>query len=157
MVLDEAKKTALARLYSTPGSPAAFSNVNALYREVKRNRDTLPYITRADIVKFLSGIEAHTLTRKRYKPRRGKLPKIIASSQKYQFIADLANVSTYSEENDSVRYLLCVVDGFSRMGFVKKLTNKSGRSTVEALDRILDRSDGPPIKFQTDLGIITNY
>ena len=152
MVLDEEKRRAIAQIYETPGSPAAFSNVNSIYKEVQRNRDSLPYITKKDIVEFLSGVESYTLTKPKVKPGSGrKLPKIVCGTQRFQYVSDLASMETYSAENDRVKYLLCVSDCFSKMLFVEPLTNKSGRSVVEALDKILDRA-GIPAKFQTDRG-----
>ena len=153
MVLTDEKRRVLTEMWETPGGPSAFSSVDSLYREVKKNRHRLPYITRPDIVKFLSSIDSYTLTKQSRKPgSKKKLPKIVCAYTGYQMVADLMSVATYAAENDHVRYLLCVVDCFSRMSFVEPLLSKSGRSVVEALDKIFDRSK-IPAKFQTDRGM----
>ena len=153
MVLTQEKRKVLEDMYQTPGGASAFSSVDSMYREVKKNRHRLPYITRADIVKFLSEIESYTLTKQTKRPgSKKKLPKIVCPYVGYQFVGDLCSVKVYSADNDNVNYLLVIVDCFSKMGFVEPLITKSGRSVVAGLEKIFERSQ-IPAKLQTDRGM----
>ena len=151
MVLTEEKKIAISKLYSSPGSAAAFSSPTALYKEVQRNRDTLPYITMPDIKEYLQGIESYTMTRPVYRARKTKMPKIVCASQGYQFCVDLCTMRTFAPENQGVCYLLCCMDGFSRFAWVEPLVTKDGKSVVRALDKIFQRSMVPE-RLQSDYG-----
>ena len=53
---------------------------------------------------------------------------------------DLANMQLISKYNKGIRYLLCVIDLFSRYVWVIPLKNKKGESIVEGFKKILDDS-----------------
>ena len=46
-----------------------------------------------------------------------------------------------SKYNKGIRYLLCVIDLFSRYAWVIPLKNKKGESIVEGFEKILDDSN----------------
>ena len=46
-----------------------------------------------------------------------------------------------SKYNNGIRYLLCVIDLFSRYGWIIPLKNKKGESIVEGSKEILDDSN----------------
>ena len=54
------------------------------------------------------------------------------------------------EENDGYRYLLTVIDVFSKQAWVKKLKKKDGKSVVDAFDEIFVTRK--PVKLLTDKG-----
>ena len=49
-----------------------------------------------------------------------------------------------SKFNKGIRYLLCVIDLFSRYTWVIPLKNKKGKSIVEGFKKILDDSNRKP-------------
>ena len=57
-----------------------------------------------------------------------------------------------SKYNKGIRYLLCVIDLFSRYAWVIPLKNKKGESIVEELEKILDDSNRKPNKIWVDHG-----
>ena len=57
-----------------------------------------------------------------------------------------------SKYNKGIRYLLCVIDLFSRYAWVIPLKNKKGESIVEEFEKILDDSDRKPNKIWVDHG-----
>ena len=63
---------------------------------------------------------------------------------------DLADMQLISKYNKGIRYLLCVIDLFSRYGWVIPLKNKKGESIVEGFQKILDSSDKKPSKIWVD-------
>ena len=57
-----------------------------------------------------------------------------------------------SKYNKGIRYLLCVIDLFSRYAWVIRLKNKKGESIVEAFKKILDDSNRKSNKIWVDHG-----
>ena len=59
---------------------------------------------------------------------------------------DLAGMQLISKFNKGFRFLLCVVDIFSKYAWVVPLKDKKGISIVDAFQKILDDSDRKPNK-----------
>jgi hypothetical protein len=97
---------------------------------------------------WLSGQDAYTLHRQARKtfPRR---PTIV-SGPGVQLQADLMDVSSHAERNDGVKFLLTVVDVFSRLAWAVPLRDKSGREVSDALRQTFAGSGYK--KLQTDKG-----
>ena len=66
--------------------------------------------------------------------------------------ADLADMSAYAKENDGYKYLLVVIDIFSKYGWLLPLKNKTGLSVAEAFKKIFKISRRKPRKLWTDKG-----
>ncbi len=65
--------------------------------------------------------------------------------------ADLVDMQAFAEYNDGVKYLLSVIDIFSKYGWMVPLKNKSGKSVAEAFQAIF--KDGRiPKKVWVDKG-----
>ena len=65
---------------------------------------------------------------------------------------DLAVMTLISKFNKGIKYLLCVIDLFSRYSWVIPLKNKKGDSIVEGLKKILDDTNKKPNKIWIDHG-----
>lgn len=66
--------------------------------------------------------------------------------------ADLAEMQPYAKENRGNRYILCVINIFSKKAHVLPIKDKTGKTVSIALDKIL-KSFEHPVKFlHTDLG-----
>ena len=57
-----------------------------------------------------------------------------------------------SKHNKGIRYLLCVIDLFSKYAWVVPLKDKKGVSIVDAFQNILDSSKRKPNKIWVDQG-----
>jgi IS30 family transposase len=70
-----------------------------------------------------------------------------------QWVADLVEVQNISKYNKGMRYLLMVIDAFSKYAWVEPIKSKTGRAVTEAFKKILKRARGKkPINVQTDDG-----
>ena len=65
---------------------------------------------------------------------------------------DLADMQLISKYNKGIRYILCVIDLFSRYTWVIGLKNKKEDSIVEGFKKILDDSNRKPNKIWVDHG-----
>ena len=66
--------------------------------------------------------------------------------------ADLADMQLLSRYNKGVRFLLCVIDIFSKYAWVIPLKDKKGISIVKAFQSILKQSNRKPNKIWGDKG-----
>ena len=66
--------------------------------------------------------------------------------------ADLADMQLMSKYNKGIRYLLCVIDLFSKYAFVVPLKDKEGTFIVNAFQSILNNSKRKPNKIWVDQG-----
>ena len=66
--------------------------------------------------------------------------------------ADWADMQLISNLNKRSRFLLCVIDNFSKYACVVPLKDKKGVSIVNAFPKILDKSERKPNKIWVDKG-----
>ena len=66
--------------------------------------------------------------------------------------ADLADMQLISKFNKGFRFLLCVIDIFSKYAWVVPLKDKKGVSIVNAFQKVLNRSGRKPNKIWVDKG-----
>ena len=65
---------------------------------------------------------------------------------------DLADMQSLSRKNRSIKYLLCVIDLYSKYRFVVPLKDKKGISIVNAFNKIIKQSGRKPNKIWVDQG-----
>jgi Integrase core domain len=131
----------LAKTYFDVTHPAGFSSITKLAESVNCSYETAR--------KWLAGQDAYTL----HRPikRKFKRNRYIIPTLGWLFEADLADFQKISGENDQYKYLLCVIDGFSKMVAVEPLLDKSGNTVSIALKRALEKL-GPTDTLRTDKG-----
>ena len=125
--------------------PGSYGGVDALYKLMRKKGHN---VTRKDVKNWLAEQEAYNL----HKPvrRRFVRRKIYAKGIDYLWQADLVDVSHLADYNDGNRYLLTVIDVFSKFAWVIPLKKKDSKAVMEAFETIfLQRK---PLKLQTDKG-----
>ena len=65
---------------------------------------------------------------------------------------DLADMQLLSRKNKGIKYLLCVIDLYSKYAFVIPLKDKKGISIINAFDKIIKQSNRKPNKIWVDQG-----
>ena len=60
---------------------------------------------------------------------------------------DLADMQLLSRQNKGLKYLLCVIDLFSKYAFVVSLKDKKGASFVQGFEKIVNESGRRPNKI----------
>ena len=78
--------------------------------------------------------------------------KVYSSFKDNIWGVDLADMQLLSKFNKGIRFLLCVIDLFSKYAFVLPLKDKKGVSVVNAFQSILDKSGRKPNKIWVDQG-----
>ena len=89
-----------------------------------------------------------------YKPiiRKFKKRKVYSVFKDIIWAADLADMQLISKFNKGFRFLLCVIDIYSKYAWVVLLKDKNGVSFVNALQSILKKSNRKPNKIWVDKG-----
>lgn len=91
--------------------------------------------------------ELHKYKRK-YFPRRHVILKGIDDL----FQADLVEMIPLSKINKGYKYILTVIDCFSKYGWAIPVKNKTADSITTAMKRLFEKSNRVPKNLQTDLG-----
>ena len=100
-----------------------------------------------------SGIENKQLADEFHKPiiKKFKRKKVYSSFKDNIWGVDLADMQLISKFNKGIKYLLCVIDLFSKYAWVVPLKDK-GASIVNAFQKFLDSSKRKPSKIWVDHG-----
>jgi transposase InsO family protein len=127
--------------YYDPSQPGSFGGINALARATRN--------TQRATKNWLSGQLTYTLhkpARKRFSTRPYRTNKIDA-----QWQGDLVEMIPYANLNDGYRYLLTIIDLFSRHAWAVPTKTKNSADITRAFTRVLDQGRKPKI-LQTDNG-----
>ena len=98
--------------------------------------------------------ENEELTNELHKPiiRKFEKRKIYSSFKDNIWGVEFADMKLISKYNKGIKYLLCVIDLFSRYAFVIPLKDKKGTTVVNAFQSILNKSKRKPNKICVDQG-----
>ena len=104
-----------------------------------------------------SGIKSMSnqqLANELHKPiiRKFKRRKVYSSFKDNIWGTDLADIQLISKYNKGIKFLLCVIDLFSKYGWVVPLKEKKGITIVNAFKVILNNSKRKPNKIWVDQG-----
>ncbi|KAK9730804.1 Integrase core domain [Popillia japonica] len=90
--------------------------------------------------------ELHKPARRNFRRRR-----VIIKGLDDLWQADLADFKLYSRENRRYKYILVVIDAFSKFLWTQPLKTKSAMEVKDAMDKILKEGRHPK-NLQTDAG-----
>ena len=123
----------LKKIYYNPKHPDAFAGPQKLCKIVQD--ENIYNISRSKIRQWLQDQDVYSLT----KPikRKFKRNRIVPTKQDSQWDMDLADVSNLAKNNDGVKFLLVVIDLFSRYLWVHPLKGKTHQDVLNGLNEIL--------------------
>ena len=125
--------------------------MNADLEELYTNIKSTPNFS-AKINDFLQQYDLHSKNRKIVKrtfPRR----RVIARFKDDLWQADLIEYPDhFVYKNNGFKYILLVIDVFSKFVYVEPIKKKTGDRTAEAISKIIDKNNGPPVMLVTDGG-----
>lgn len=132
------KNSDLKEIYYNPST--GFCGINELHRKSGINQQNCK--------EFLNQQNTYTL----HKPvhKNFTTERVFVHDINDQRQSDLVEMIPYSEENDGFKYLLTVIDCFSKYAFVIPIKNKNGSTTSQAFQTIFKQRK--PKKIQTDKG-----
>ena len=133
----------LKKLYYTPSQPGSLGGARKLYEAVKR--DGKYKLTLADIKQWLSGQETYSL----HRPARKNFERnhVVTVGAWEQGDSDLMDLQRYAKQNNGIRFILIMIDVFSRYLWVAPLKSKSAEDMIKGLHNIF--SQQKPRKLRT--------
>lgn len=141
--------TELDRIYYEPGSAGSFGGVARLTREARKRG--VRGVTEARVARYLADEHAYSL----HRPARRNYArnKTYVAGIDVQWQADLADMQTLAKENNGMRYILTVIDVFSKYAWAIPIKDKQAKTMVEAFRELFQRARGRvPKRLQTDKG-----
>ena len=117
------------KIYSDPKFPSAYS---------------------ADLKKYL--LSKESLSRHKRIIRKFKRRRVFSSGPYDSVQADLIFYKQFSRQNEGYKYILSVVDTFSRKNYVRALRTATAEETGKALNDIFESMPVKPTKFSSDKG-----
>lgn len=137
----------MKKVYYNPSSPGAFGGKDRLKQAVLQEYGVK--LNDKDINEWLSKQDVYTLHKTA--PINYKRNRVVVYGKDHQFQADLVDMTAYSKENDNIKFILTVIDVFSKYSWTRALKNKTGLEVTKAFESIL-KEGRVPIKLQTDKG-----
>ena len=142
------KNEVLKSIYLDPSHPAGFSTVNRLYDSAKKiSRD----ISRDDVISFLQSRDSYTrhgVSKKNYVKR-----PVLVKSPGHLLAGDLIDMTEdLRQSNNNIRYLLCLIDCYSRYATVFPLEDKRSKTIGDKLDIFFRENHYSYRLFWTDRG-----
>ena len=132
-------------LYYNINNPTSYTSLKNLYNAIKKE---LPKTKIKDVKIWYEGQKTPMVWRNRVKPRRNP---IIQTRLNFQVQSDLLDLNFLKSSNNGYRYILAIIDVFSRKVWVEKLKSKNAAEVSKNVVKILDEL--PTVSsFQSDLG-----
>ena len=152
MPLSDDTKRRIKEIYTTPGSPAAFSGVLRLYEECRRRNID---VTKKEVAEFLKGEKVYTLHVTR--PQKHLRSRLISYTIDYSWESDLA-VTPYYRSNKNFQYIMVTVDLLSEYIWAYPMKTKSADDSVKAFQQLMTDTGRKCSLFTTDAGTeFTNF
>ena len=138
----------LKKIYYDPKHPASFAGPQKVYKVIKDEGKF--NIGMYKIRKFLHNQESYGL----HKPvrRRFKRNHVVSAGKDDLWMADLIDMVKYKDWNDGYRFIMLVIDTFSKYVWLRPLKQKSGHDVAEAFKNIFHSYGKSPKKLITDKG-----
>lgn len=136
------EKQKLKEIYYDASNPASYGGIKKLSQTAR--------IHPKKVIKWLMSQWPYT----HHKPVRKKFNrrKYVSKGLHHQWQIDLMDMQKYSRENSGMKYILTIIDIFSRQGIAIPVKNKTGPVIADALEEVFERSTKPYF-IQSDLGL----
>ena len=119
--------------YTQANLPGSFSGQSVFFKELFK-RYPNKKIDKKEIQNWL--LDQDTYTIHKYNKKKFKRNKIIVNGIDDTWQADLVDLSNLSEVNDDYKWLLTVIDVFSKFAWAIPLKNKQSNSVVEGFQKM---------------------
>lgn len=136
----------LSNIYYKLSDPFSLSGYVQLCNEVKRRSLK---ISKRNIQKWLKKQEVYTL----HKQRKLRFPRLKYNPLNIDDIwsIDLADMQNLAKQNKN-RYILAIVDHFSRYAWCVPIKNKTSESVVKAFETVFKKTARRPLNVLSDQG-----
>ncbi len=136
----------LMQEYVNPGLPGSFSGFGTFSRALKSRGIALK---EKELKKWMQSQTTYTV----HRPKRKHFPrnKVIVAGIDDTWQADLVDMKSLAQVNNSSKYILTIIDVFSKHAWAVPLKNKFGKTVAEAFSKLFQKGRKPR-HIQTDDG-----
>ena len=139
-IMNDHEKLMFTKYYNPAGQ---YTSIKNLYDAVKKDGVALKQVKEF--------VQKQATTQMFKKPKQIKYYFPIVAKHKYEILQiDLVDMSDISSANENYKFLLVVVDVFSRLAFVVPMKNKASHTIVESMNEIIDLTE--PTMINSDNG-----
>ena len=135
----------LKTLYEDPKFSAAFSGQERFYKALQQGNRS---VSKKTVKNKLKAVDSYTLHKPPRKPSLYR--RIYTKGINYLYQCDLVDLSSLQRDNSGYKWIITIIDTFSKKAWAFKLKNKTARSVVEVMTPFF-RSNKPQ-KMQFDQG-----
>ena len=141
----------LKKIYFDPAQPGSFQSPRKLQQTV-RQAGQHPHLGTQRIGRWLQNQTPYSRNRA-FLPKSIKRSRVIVRGLYDQYDADLADYQRLAASNDGYRFLLVVIDIFSRYTWVVPIKSKKNAEVIQAFEIIFREEGGHiPRRLRTDQG-----
>lgn len=139
-------------IYYNKSSPASFSGLGKLWLHIKNDKNRPPNVTKKKLASWLSKQETYQVHTR--PPKKYPTEAIIVEHMDDIWDADILQLPAQKvKQNKDYKYMLGVIDLFSRFVWGRLLKSKGAAETARAFQDILSGSGGRKcIELRTDAG-----
>lgn len=138
----------LFSIYYDPKSPAGFSTCNRLYQFIRQNHNK--NVSKAIITEWLRKQPTYTLHKNRRVRFKRNYYNITNMDDLWEM--DLIDMQKFSRFNKGNRFILAVIDCFSKYAWCIPIKRKTPVEIINGFDQIFGSSLRRPVKIQSDKG-----
>ena len=139
----------LGRIYHDPKDSGSLGGVERLLRRARQLH--VRGVTQKSIQEYLRSVQAYTL----HKPARCRFTRnhTYVAGIDAQWQADLADMQGIARQNGGMRYLLTLIDVFSKFAWAIPVHSKDAKAITAAFGQVLTTANPRhPQRLQTDKG-----
>ena len=135
----------IKKLYQDPKFPALFAGKQRFFNAVKSKYKNAKLKT---VEETLKSIDSYTLHKPVTKPQ--KYRRIYTKGIKYLYQIDLVDMTKLEKKNNGCRWIITIIDTFSKKAWAFKIKRKSAKSIMTVMVPFIH--DNTPQKMEFDQG-----
>lgn len=147
MSTSDQKSISLDSLYYNPEKPIAFSSANKFTNFLKKHNFTSESKVANEWLRSQKAYTLHKPRRVRFQRNKFNLANIGDFWQ-----ADLMDMQSLSRKNKGYKYILAVIDCFSKFGWCVPIKTKKPSEIIRGFEIIFKKSEYKPRNLHTDKG-----
>jgi transposase InsO family protein len=142
--------TYLSNIYYNTKAPGSYGGVTKLWKSVKAQKDRPKGLNLAAVKAWLNLQSTYSVHRK---PKSNfDTEKVIYDGIDTEWQTDLIDISNISKFNKNKKFLLVIIDCFSRYAWVKPLKSKRASETAAAFENVIEESGRHCDVLRSDAG-----
>jgi transposase InsO family protein len=140
--LSKGQRALLEKTFLTPSHPASFSSAQKMRDALLSRKHASKRVKVPSLLQIKQWqLEQRSFTLHRPARKHYKMKKVVVGGVNIQLQGDLVDMQRWAAQNSGFRYILLVVDCFSRYAYSRPLKTKQGHLVAEALESILDEAE----------------